>query len=144
MVSYQGHQFAVEILEQGYDDYSAMKQQVIQTSQAFMIAIDTSKSFDELCPLVDAWYQLILQVKKAPTCGPLLLVGCKSDVAINAMIHQQWQQKAQQMGTHYIATSAKLGTHVVQAFEQLYAICDQTWFLQPPNATTIQNKCLVQ
>lgn len=140
LVKYKKYTFFAEIWEQGYDNHENMKQQVIRECACFLIVVDTLQSFGVLALQIEAWYKRIV-AEKQNEIVPILIVGCKSDLVANtSTIHEQLKNKAQQLGTSYIATSAKQDSQVQEAFEMIFEKAVQVLQKQQsPN-----KKCLVQ
>ncbi|KAJ9048359.1 Ras GTPase [Entomophthora muscae] len=113
-----GEEAELNILDTaGQEEYSSMRDQYIRNGHGFMVvySIDNRESFRE----ANALLKKISQVKDKPYI-PLVLVGNKCDLSSRRQVStKEGQDLARCWNSAFIETSAKLGIHVVDGFEEL-------------------------
>uniref|UniRef100_A0A6B2LKU9 Uncharacterized protein n=1 Tax=Arcella intermedia TaxID=1963864 RepID=A0A6B2LKU9_9EUKA len=115
--SFDDKQIMLDILDTaGMEEFSAMREQYLRTGQffMFMFSITDKSSFDEL----EAAICNISRVKDIEPPLPMMMVGCKSDLAGERKVTEsEIQQKAKEKNIPYVETSALSGTNIELAVE---------------------------
>ena len=127
-VNLHGYELKMKIWDTaGQERFKSMSVQVIKTSDAVILvyAINDRKSFDAL----DKW---LLKISEASdiTKKPIIIIGNKSDLDEDKreVSYEEGKNFAKNKGYNFYETSAKTGTNVNEAFndifEQLYKLLE--------------------
>lgn len=115
----EGKEITLDIIDTaGQQEYTTLRDSHLRNGQGFLLcyAINDDTSFNEIKEL----HASILRLKDNSTKTPFVVAGCKSDLAderkVDSAVAKQW---ADSIKSPFIETSAKIGTNVPEAFNQL-------------------------